>query len=68
MSATRLPSDRAMRAERLAGRFICQCRTPIKVRIAMWDGYECRFCWRPILPQYHAVELIRRTLDAVDEP
>lgn len=67
MRDTHTPSDAAMRAERLAGRFICQCRDPQPVRIGMWDGHECRTCWRPVLPQYQSVELIRQTLEHPDD-
>lgn len=57
------PTDAQMRADRLAGRFICQCREPLRRRIGVFDGHECGHCWRPILPERQAVELIRQTLD-----
>lgn len=67
MPATRLPSDTTMRAERLAGRFVCQCREPLRSRVGVFDGFECRGCWRPIIAHQHALELVRQTLEHCDD-
>lgn len=65
--ANRLPSDHQMRVWRLAGRFVCQCREPVRMRIGAFDGWECRGCWRPIIAHHQAVELIGKTLDHCDD-
>lgn len=62
-----LPSDAQMRADRLARRFICTCLTPFRMRVGVFDGYECHTCWRPIIAERQAAELVRQTLEHCDD-
>lgn len=54
-----------MNAYELAHRLVCQCSTPIPVRVGAWEARECRACWRPIIPQQQAIELMSRATELI---
>lgn len=66
MAEAKLPSDERMRAWRLAGRFVCQCRDPVRRPVGVFGGWECRRCWHPIIDQLQAQQLIESVLAEVD--
>lgn len=40
-------------AERLDGPLVCTCPTPVPEHIGLFDGWQCKRCWRAILHNTH---------------